>query len=38
MLAFEKQVAAAAEHAFFVTEAETELFLKAAPLFSYNFV
>ena len=33
LLAFEKQVAAAADHAFFVTEAETELFLKSAPAF-----
>ena len=33
LLAFEKLVAAAADHAFFVTEAETELFLKSAPAF-----
>ena len=33
LLAFEKQAAAAANHGFFVTEAETELFLKAAPEF-----
>jgi len=33
LLAFEKQVAEAADHAFFVTEAETELFLKSAPAF-----
>lgn len=33
LLEFEKHVAAAADHGFFVTEAETELFLKSAPQF-----